>query len=110
MAKRVEPSPALLQRLEADILALLRDRGGKEFWTNIAHWINNNYINIKDPVQKEWVKLTQYGRGKVLGQVMDSLKDRSIVSRVKNFRPFILHSVLDRMVLEMEKHDEAEQT
>lgn len=108
---RVNPSIELLRRLEETILELLRDRGGKEFWTHIFKHIDETFIQIHDPVEHEWIKLTNYGRGKTLAGVMDSLVDRSIVTRKKNYHPYILTSVLDRIVKELDKSEgESHQT
>lgn len=108
---RVKPSPELLEALETSVLELLRDRGGQEYWTNISSWIDNEaFINPTVPVQKEWIQLSNYGKTKVLGGIMDSLTARNMVSRKKNYFPYILTNVLDRMVKEMDKDGEAQQT
>lgn len=103
--KRVNPSVELLRRLEDVVLELLRDRDGKEFWTHIWTHIDNTFVQTHDPVEHEWIKLTNYGRGKTLGKVMDALESRSIVSRKKNYHPYILTSVLDRIVKEIDKSE-----
>jgi len=97
---RVKPSPELLEWLEERVMTILQagDRSGpgKAYWTYISTYV----ADATTP--DEWTNLTSYGRGKVLGQTMDKLKALGIVTRKKNFHPFVLVGVLDRIVRELE--------
>ncbi len=94
---RVEPSDELVTVLETATLGFLEQRGGREFWTHISTHINGSFINPTIPVQREWIKLSSYGRMKVLGAVMRDLEARDVVRRKKNFHPYILVGILDRI-------------
>ena len=102
---RVTTSPELLLWLEPKVMEILEggDRcgPGKAHWTFIA-----NALNSDPGAPRIWSGLSDYGRGKVLGMLMDKLIQDGRVKRKKNFHPYILINPLDRIVAALDKDDE----
>lgn len=99
----VRPSPELIAHIEELVLDYLRTHNERAYWTYLLVMLGRTLSERRKPLDREWVNLSSYGHSKVLGRVMDSLIDRSIVTRKKNFHPYILTNVLDRIVKEMDK-------
>lgn len=102
---RVKPSKALLDRVESLVMAHLLSKGGQDYWTYISGNLHVSMVDPKDPLDAEWLDMSNYGQGKSLGRVMDSLQKRGVVKRKKNFFPYVLTNVLDRIVEELDRVD-----
>jgi len=105
---RVNPSPELLAGLETTVLEEIKGKGGKGYWTHIHDHVTRTLLDDNDPIEKEWLDLSDYGKSKVLKTTLDDLEKRLVLKRKKNFHPYILINVLDRIVIELNKEDESE--
>ena len=79
------------------------------FWQFFFHdHVTRTLLDDNDPIEKEWLDLSDYGKSKVLKTTLDDLEKRLVLKRKKNFHPYILINVLDRIVIELNKEDESE--
>ena len=93
MGNRLVITPILLDWLESKVMEIFRSEGGRVYWSRLTTLLMHTR-----PAPDEWAALTYYGKTKALNMVMEALDRTKIAHRKKNFHPYILRSVLDRIV------------
>lgn len=97
-------SPELMEWIEDVVLDHMRHNDDRAYWTELQRLIY--YEAPKSVHSKEWTRKSNYAHAKALNTVLDNLSNRSVIYRLKNYRPYVLVNPLDRIVEALEQDNE----
>jgi hypothetical protein len=93
MAKKFNPSADLLEWIRETILLHMNRNGGKAFW---SHLQTDVWRRLHPPA--EWIGMTNYAKVKAFNLTLDSLSEKRMIFRTKNYQPYTLLNPLDLIV------------
>lgn len=102
--KKFNPSPELLEWIKDLVVVFMNKHDGKSYWSNI----HGHIFTQTGPA--EWSAMTNYAKTKAINTVLDSMSEKRMIYRIKNFHPYTLLNPLDLIVDALDQEDDRQTT